>query len=144
MHICAITSSRLLAQAWGVNNREAALRLIQEDGDRANCELKAVIVFLIQYNGSCNELSCLRHCQLAAIPSFVACGHRSSPCAADACTCNSVSTSSMMPPAHHRVACVSGRRPWTRRQIRTWRSRRSRWRGCWACGEAAGCRIRCR
>jgi hypothetical protein len=27
-------------QVWGVNNREAALRLIPDTGGRANCELK--------------------------------------------------------------------------------------------------------
>lgn len=29
-------------QGWGINNREAPLRLIQEAGDRANCELKTM------------------------------------------------------------------------------------------------------
>jgi hypothetical protein len=30
----------VLVQVWGVNNREAALRLIPDTGGRANCELK--------------------------------------------------------------------------------------------------------
>ena len=35
---------RILLQAWGLNNREAALRLLPDaDGDRANCELKVCL-----------------------------------------------------------------------------------------------------